>query len=222
MTSRLLRLITYLSLCLGSSLPASLLTWDRTEVELEMTPEQKEISAAFRVTNAGDATVRISRIKTSCGCTGSVVDRKILEPGESTDITATFNKGRRQGLNQNRLEVFIDGQRDPVAMLRMSVNIPRLIDPVPQIVFWSATNAKTARTVTVTLDKRYLRQIDALEYNRERLDVTVEPDPADTAKQVLEILPKSFDFLQRETITIRASGPDGRQAEAMIQTLVQP
>lgn len=217
-----LRLFIGSCVLLASPLSASLLTWDRTEVTLEMEPDQKEITATYRVSNSGDATVRISRIKTSCGCTGSVIDRKILEPGESTEIKATFNKGRRQGLNQNRLEVFIDGQRDAVAMLRMSVNIPKLIDPVPQIVFWSATNAKTARTVTVTLDKRYVRQIDDIDYNRERLDITVEPDPANSAKQVLRILPKSFDSLQRETITIRASGPDGRKAEAMIQSLVQP
>lgn len=222
MTLSALRLLFCLALFAGSTLSASLLTWDKTEVELEMTPDQTDIQATYRVTNSGNETVRISRIKTSCGCTGSVIDRKILEPGDSTEITATFNKGRRQGLNQNRLEVFIDHQREPVATLRMSVNIPRLVELVPQIVYWSPTNSKTARTVTVKLDPRYVNQIDGIDYDAEKLEVILEPAEKDATTRVLRILPRSFDTLQRETLTIRASGPDRRKAEAKIQSLVQP
>ncbi|MFP4156698.1 MAG: DUF1573 domain-containing protein [Opitutales bacterium] len=217
----LLRLLVFTVLA-GTTATAAQLVWDRTEVELEMEPDQKDIRAAFRVTNKGEDTVRINRIKSSCGCTGSIIDRKILEPGEATEVIGTFHRGRREGLNRNRLEVFIDDEKTPVATLQMTVKIPRLIEATPQIVYWSPTQAKTPRQVRVKLHENYLSRIDDIEYNRKMLELTVEDDPQDQSAKVLKILPRSFETVQRETITVRASGPQGRKAETRIHSLVRP
>jgi hypothetical protein len=217
----LLRFLVFTVLS-GSTVAAAQLAWDRTEVELEMAPDQKDIRAAFTVTNKGEDTVRISRIKTSCGCTGSIIKRKILEPSETTEVVGTFHRGRREGLNRNKLEVFIDEEKAPVATLRMTVKIPRLIEATPKVVYWSPTHAKTPRQVRVQLDESYLNRIDEIEYNREMLELVIEDDPQDQTAKVLKILPRSFETVQRETITVRASGPNGRKAETRIHCLVRP
>lgn len=200
----------------------STLSWDRTEVKLEMEPEQEEIRASFNVTNNGEEQIRIARIKTSCGCTGSIIDRKILQPGESTEIIGTFNKGKRQGLNRIQLDVFIDSQAKPIATLRMNVQIPKLIESMPQIVYWTATGAKSERRVAITLDKRYIDKIDKIEYDHDKLEVIEEEDPSGKATRILKITPKSYDALYRGAVTVKASGKDDRKAEARILTLVQP
>ena len=222
MFQRLLMVTLVLASPLGDTLKASELKWDRTEVTLEMEPDQSEIRASFVVTNYDETPVRISRIETSCGCTGSIIDRKILEPGKSSEIIAVFNRGRREGLNRNRLEVFIDGQREPVATLRMAVDIPTLIEAIPRIVFWSPNSSKTDRQVAISLDKRYVNEIIDLKYNEDRLNVVVEKNPETPEKLILKIIPDSFDSLQRETITLYARGPGGREAQAEIHSLVQP
>jgi hypothetical protein len=214
--------IAGLSLLAAGLLHGSALSWDRTEVDLEMKPDQKEIRASFNVTNKGDKRVRIARVKTSCGCTGSIIDRKILEPGDSTEIVATFSKGKRQGLNRLQLEVFIDSQPEAVATLRMNVQIPTLIEAMPKIVYWTPSSSKSERQVTLTLDQRYLDEIEKIEYDSEKLSVTEEPDPSGNATRILKILPKSFDSLYRGTITVEASGKDGRKADTRIMTFVQP
>jgi hypothetical protein len=201
---------------------AATLEWDQTEANLEMTPEQEEIRATFTVTNNGDETVRISRIKTSCGCTGSVVDRKILEPGESTGITGTFNKGKRQGLNRNRLEVFIDGQAESVATLFMNVQIPTLIEVMPRIIYWNQRSAKTPRRIAVNLDGRYLDEILRIDYDQTKLEIIEKEDPQGQATVLLEIAPKSYEASYRGSITVYGQGPDGRTGEARIHAFVQP
>lgn len=212
----------FISLALVNLLTASDLSWDRTEVDLEMKPEQEEIRARFNVTNNGDERIRIARVKTSCGCTGSIIDRKVLQPGETTEIIGTFNKGKRQGLNRNNLEVYIDSQADPIATLRMNVTVPKLIDTLPQIVYWSPSSSKSERRVTVTLDERYVEGIRSIKFDRKKLDVVEEKDPNGKATVILKITPKSFDERYRGTIEIEASGKGGRKAEAKILTLVQP
>lgn len=210
--------------CLSSMLfGASELSWDTTEVKIEMEPDQTEARASFTVTNEGDETVRIARIKTSCGCTGSVVDRKIIQPGESSEIVGVFNKGKRQGLNRNRLQVFLDSQPESVATLMMNVQIPTLIEATPQIVYWNRQSAKTARQVRLTLDERFIDEIVEIDFDRERLTVTEAASEANIeANRVLVIEPKTYDEMYRGTIVVRGVGPGGRKAETRLHAFVQP
>ncbi len=202
---------------------ASNLVWDRTEAHIEMEPDQVEARAVFTVTNQGEKAVRIARIKTSCGCTGSVIDRKIIEPGKSTEIIATFNKGKRQGLNRNRLQVFLDNQPDAVATLVMSVQIPALIDAIPKFVYWSKDNSRSARRIRISMDERYINRIVEIEYDRDRLRVTEEPgEPNTEVDRVLVVEPLDYDTLFRGSIQIRGTGPNGRKHETRLHAFVQP
>lgn len=208
---------------LTPTLAASTLTWDTTEAHIEMKPDQEEARATYTVTNEGEKTVRIARIKTSCGCTGSVVDKKIIEPGQSSEIVGTFHKGKRQGLNRNKLQVFLDSQPDAVATLHMNVQIPTLIEAMPQIVYWSKDSSKSARRIRLTLDERYIDEILRIDYDRSKLRVTEEPgDPKTETDRVLIVEPKDYDALYRGTITVYGSGPDGRKIDTRIHAFVQP
>ena len=211
-----------LSFFAACSLHASNLVWDHTELHLEMKPDQEEIYASYTVTNNGDEVVRISEIKTSCGCTGSVIDRRIIEPGESTEIIATFNKGKRQGLQANRLQVYIDNQNGPVATLVMNVKIPKLVEVTPRIIYWRPTGQTGERRVQLNLDERYVHKIDSIEYDRTKLNVIVEEDPTGESTRILRVSPISLDETYRGSITVYTSGRDGRKADARIHAFVQP
>ena len=214
--------IPLLALFLPLAAEASRLEWNQTEARIELKPGEEEARAKFIVTNKGDETVRIARVKTSCGCTGSILNKKIIKPGESSTITGTFNKGKRQGLNHNKLEVFIDNQSDAVATLHMIVQVPKLVDAQPQIVYWNPSTSKTARQIRITLDKRYVNEITSIEYDHSTLTITEEADPDDRADHILHILPKSFEAQIRETVLIHARGADGMQAESRLHIFVQP
>lgn len=208
---------------LAPTLGASTLVWDTTEAHIEMKPDQEEARATYTLTNEGEKTVRIARIKASCGCTGSIVDKKIIEPGESSEIIGTFHKGKRQGLNRNKLQVFLDSQPDAVATLSMNVQIPTLIEAMPQIVYWSKDSAKSPRRVHLTLDERYIDEIQRIDYDRSKLSVTEETgDPNTETDRVLVVEPKDYDTLYRGTITIYGSGPDGRKMDTRVHAFVQP
>ena len=201
-------------------LNAAQLRWDRTEINLVMEPQQQTVQARFQVTNEGSEAIRINRITTNCGCTGSVVDQKIIPPGESTEVIATFNRGRRRGLNTNRLQVFIDGKDQPVATLTMSVSIPKLIDAKPQIVYWTPSGSYAERKVQLKLDTRYIDTITKIEYEESRLVVTAEE--AGNATTILTISPIDNGETYRGSIVIHATGPDERQVNTRVQAFIQP
>jgi len=216
------RLVSLSSLFLFALSAHAALIWDTTEARIELKPDEEEARAVFKVTNDGDETVRIARVKTTCGCTGSILNKKIIAPGESAEIIGTFHKGKRQGLNHNKLEVFLDNQADSVATLHMIVQIPALIDLQPKIIYWNAGSAKTERSVRVKLDERYVNEITDIVFNREKIAVTKEEAAAGADFMTLRILPKSFDHMLRETILIRATSSDGVDAETRMHVFVQP
>ena len=209
-------------LCFPNPSLAYALEWDQTKVEVELKPDETEAKAEFVVTNKGEKTVHIDRIKTSCGCTGSILDQKSLKPGESTTIIGTFKKGNRQGLNHNRLQVFLKGQAEPVETLHMLVQVPRLIDANPSIVYWNRSSVKTERKVQIKLNTLYLSEISSIDYDPELISVTENDDPSGNFDRILTILPKSFDRQLRHTVLIKAVGKDDLTAEKRLQVFVQP
>ena len=207
----------------ASILDASTLVWDQTEVRIEMGPDEEEVRASFKVTNEGEKVVRIARVESNCGCTNTLLNKKILPPGESTEIVAIFSKGKRQGLNRNRLQVYLDSQVDALVTLKMNVQIPALIEVRPQIVFWKPESPKSSLPVHLVMDERYIDQILQIDYDRSRLTVTQESvDPKNNDAIVLKVEPKDFSKLYRGTITVYGGGPDGRKAETRVHAFVQP
>jgi hypothetical protein len=214
--------ISLLALLLPAVGEAARLDWNQTEARIELKPDETQARAEFVVTNKGDETVRIARVKTSCGCTSSILNQKIIKPGESTTISAIFNKGKRQGLNHNKLEVFLDDQADAVAILHMIVQVPKLVDAQPQIVYWNPSTSRTERHIRIKLDKRYVNEITSIEYDHAALTITAEPDPDGRVDRILHIRPKSFETQIRETVRIHARGAEGIKAEARLHIFVQP
>ena len=222
MFTRLILFTFFFAPC-ASLVDASTLVWDQTEVRIEMEPDQEEARASFSVTNEGEKVVRIARVTSNCGCTGAILNKKIIPPGESTEIVATFSKGKRQGLNRNRLQVYLDSQVDALVTLKMNVEIPALIEARPQIVFWKPESSKSSLPVRLVMDERHIDQILQIDYDRSRLIVTQESgDPKNNDVLVLKVQPKDFSKLYRGTITIYAGGPDGRKAETRVHAFVQP
>jgi hypothetical protein len=188
-----------------------------------MMPEQEEARATFKVTNKGEKTLRIADIKTSCGCTSSIINGKILEPGVTKEIVGVFNKGKRQGQNRYKLSVYLDKLVEPVATLSMNVRIPTLIEAKPQLVYWKKGSAKSARRIRLALDSNYIDEILRIDYDPERLRVTEEPGtPESGVAKVLIVEPKSYDLPYRGAITVYGSGPNGRKAQTRVHTFIQP
>ena len=198
------------------------LEWDRTRVEIELKPGETEAKAEFVVTNKGEKTLSIDQIKTSCGCTGSILNQKEIKPGESATIIGTFKKGGRQGLNHNQLQVFLKGEAEPVETLHMVVQVPRLIHINPFILYWNKSSDKTERQVQIKLDTRYLSEISNIEYDPELLVINEKDDPSGNFDRILTILPKSFDKQLRHIVLIKATGEDNLTAEMKLQVFVQP
>jgi len=71
----------------------------------------KTVTEEFTVTNTGDQTLVIQRLRSSCGCTKAVKGSSSIPPGAETKVVASFNT-IGLGPGRRRQSIFIDSN-DP-------------------------------------------------------------------------------------------------------------
>ncbi len=93
------------------SLSAPMISVDESEVDFGIAAEGTFVTHRFVLTNIGDATLEISDVLTTCGCSTATLSTRTLQPGESVELEAildTFGEGGR-----TVLKVFYVLSNDP-------------------------------------------------------------------------------------------------------------
>lgn len=77
----------------------------------------------YRFTNAGKEPLVIKRLVSSCSCAAAVAVKTEIGPGESSQIRVTYNPKGHPGRFERKVFVYTEGEDDPAAILRLSVDV---------------------------------------------------------------------------------------------------
>lgn len=77
------------------------------------------INHDFTITNIGKSPMVIHKVKTSCGCTTSNLDKDTLSPGESTKIKARFSTYGKRGGQAKEIYVITNDPDQPKVTLKI-------------------------------------------------------------------------------------------------------
>lgn len=77
------------------------------------------INREFTIQNIGKSTLTIHKVKTSCGCTTSDLEKSTLEPGETTKIKARFNTYGKHGGQVKEIFVITNDPEQPKVTLKI-------------------------------------------------------------------------------------------------------
>ena len=94
------------------------LSFEKVVIDDVIAPGEKSYPFEFAFENTGDATVEISEIKTTCGCTTAKLDKMNYAPGEFGVITGTFSVGSRQGMQEKKVRVMTKDLAQPTGHYR--------------------------------------------------------------------------------------------------------
>jgi hypothetical protein len=84
-----------------------------TEFDLGTVLNTKPVSQTFQVRNAGQGTLEITGVSTSCGCTTAQVDEDRLGPGETANLTVTYDPQAHGGQTGRFMRVVYVRSNDP-------------------------------------------------------------------------------------------------------------
>jgi len=72
------------------------------------------VSTTFKLTNTGKTDLNIRKTKSSCGCTVPQLTIKDLKPGESVDLSVTFNSSGRKGTQIKTVMIYSNDPAKPI------------------------------------------------------------------------------------------------------------
>jgi hypothetical protein len=89
--------------------------------------ESEVVERQFVIRNAGEAELRIGRVRTSCGCTVAAPGRTNIEPGGTTAIGARFTLADRTGMQRKHVYVESNDPATPRLTLTLEGEITRKV-----------------------------------------------------------------------------------------------
>lgn len=94
-------------------------------------PQHDSLVHIFKFKNAGDDTLIISKVRSTCGCTAALLSNDTIAPGDSGQIKATFKTGSFKGNVTRRIIVYSNDPDLPSARLTISGQVYTLVDVEP-------------------------------------------------------------------------------------------
>lgn len=83
----------------------------------------KTVSHTFVLENSGNALLKITEVKATCGCTAAAPEKKELKPGESTKVEVKFNSAGRQGEQNKTVKISSNDPQNPEMVITFTGNV---------------------------------------------------------------------------------------------------
>lgn len=180
------------------------LKWEKPWQDFHRSPADEKLETTFAFQNAGQTTITIKSIKTSCGCTTARLEKKIYAPGERGELTAKFVFGDRKGLHRKLITVKTDdGQQQE---LNFVVNIHEALTVTPALVFWKVGQPAEPRAVQLTAAQGMPVRVKSVTSSNPRLAATLQT--VKTGEQyVVSVRPTDTAQKEAAQLTVQTDYP---------------
>jgi len=114
----------------GKSGPA--ISFEKTVYDLGDVGQSTKNTCEFRFTNTGQAPLKITNVRRTCGCTVFQLDKKECAPGEAGLITVSYTVDRSTGLREKHIYVSSNDNEHPNLKLTIKARVVQLISVAPE------------------------------------------------------------------------------------------
>jgi hypothetical protein len=88
-------------------------------------------SCEFKFTNTGQGLLKITNVKSTCGCTVAQLDKKEYAPGESGTIKATYTAPNTTTATQKSIYVLSNDKANPNVRLTIKAEVVQIVQALP-------------------------------------------------------------------------------------------
>lgn len=194
---------------------------EKEALDLRPEPLQDEIRTSVSFSNAGNSSVKVTRVKPLCDCTDASLKggKKEYAPGEKGEIELTMRLGAFTGKIEKFVEVRTsDGKTQKLAL---RVDIPELMKVQPKALQWTLGQKPKAQEFTIDIDPKVALKLTDVSLVGSDFDyepVTVAPG----RKYRVVVTPKSTAKGAFNTLWIKTDSKDPRYAKRSFFLSVNP
>jgi len=134
------------------------------------------VKHTFKFRNKGKATLLIGEIKTTCGCTGTLLSQNEIPPKGEGFIEVSFHSGRSSGARRKAIFVASNDPAQPTTKLEIAANVIVPVEVRPRALYWVAErNEKSARAIDLIYSQDIKLDIQALQLSSPAFTASYQP-----------------------------------------------
>jgi len=191
------RIIGTCLMAISTSAFAQVLTFEKTTYDFGGIDNVKPVTQDVTFKNTGDATLNIENVKTSCGCTASKVEKSVLEPGEDSFVTVTFNPAGKAGKVRKSITFFSNDSVTKTKTIFITANITPIWDYTPKRIEFKLGPTgyeKTTQELIIKNSGKEVLSILGVSCNNEQVTIEgsekADIDPGGTEEYQVSINPE--------------------------------
>jgi hypothetical protein len=128
--------------------------------------ENETVEHTFVIRNAGDLTLEIHNVRTSCGCTVANISTKQVEPGGETHVTARLSLKGRRGQQHKAITVESNDPKTPQMQLALQGTSAVKLSVQPAQLFFgqideSAESTAATEIASLTEDRFQITKVES-------------------------------------------------------------
>jgi Protein of unknown function (DUF1573) len=198
-----------LTLILGLVFTPSLfgqLHWDTLEQDQKAKPGDKEAVAKFHFVNSGQSPIKITSVRTSCGCTTAALRKDQFAPGDAGDIEARFTFGSHIGHQEKTIAVTTSDSPNQPTFLRLIVDVPQPVVLQPEFVFWKVGEPVDTKKFRVAIGEGFSAKLLGVESDNPDIHFVVNSITPGKELEV-SVTPNETKRPQSATLLIKTDYP---------------
>ena len=177
------------------------LKWDQTTIELHPKSADKQAVGHFKYQNTGKTPVRFKSVHASCGCTTAQTQKDEVPPGQTGEITATFNIGDRTGTQIKTVTVETDDPTNTKTVLTLRTIIPEQLEISPKFVFWQQGEKAEPKAITIKAGKEFT--VKHLKVTSSSPDFQTKIEEKGNGEFKVDVQPQDTNKIAASTLTIQ-------------------
>jgi hypothetical protein len=155
---------------------AAAIVFDELEHDFGKVGADQTVKHTFKFKNTGDTTLVIGDIKTTCGCTGTLLSQREIAPGSDGSLEVSFHSGGSGGQRRKSIFVSSNDPQKPSVKLDIAANVVVPVEVRPRTVYWVAEkNKKSMQAVELLYDPELKLRILGLELSSPAFSASYRP-----------------------------------------------
>jgi hypothetical protein len=159
----------------------------------------ESVRHVFTFSNRGDTPLTIEKVSSSCGCTAALASAKVLAPGESGEVQASFDSTRFRGAVSKTVYLYTNDPVQPMVQLQIKGDVQVEVALAPQQVNFGTVAPKRTVKSTVNLISQGNREV--------RLDGLETTSPELVARLSAAVIPPGGKVTVELTLTPKPGNP---------------
>ncbi len=196
------------------------LVWKSLDFEGRLAPGEIDLTTRFEFKNTGAQKVRITEIRSTCGCAKGTPDLSVYAPDQNGVLTVHFAAQGAVGPQQRHLFITTDEDRREPYALTLRIDIAEWFTVIPRIMTWDRAAAPSAQSARLTLAPEARAEIVRVASATPGFEARLLPDEKPHTHRI-EITPTDTTAAASAIISATVRLPSGHEETKTIHVRVR-